>query len=227
MKKIILAVLFACMMAVGVQAQVFIGGSLGVDYSADKYSSGSVSVNEPAYTGFEFSPMVGFYLTDNLAIGAQINLGIFNVNDRDDKPTKFTATTFGVAPFIRTTFVSAGNLSLVLETSVGFNSVSTKSNYESVTVDGPSATIIGLNAVPLLSYKMSDRLSIEMRTNLLRLSGGSAAVKEKYGSTEYTTTTTYFGFGVNPSGISSLIMNELEMSFVGGSPLQIGMIFKF
>ena len=227
MKKIFFSVLFACMMAVCAQAQVFIGGSLGVDYQADKYTRGSVSANGDAFTAFEFSPMVGFEVSDKLAIGAQINFGFFSMNDRDDKPTKNNATLIGFAPFVRNTFVSVGNLSLLLETSIGINSVTTKSTHESISVDGPTALIFGLNAVPVLSYSLTDRLSVEMRTNLLRLSLGSASIKEKYNDTEYKTTTTYFGLGVNPSGLPSMVMNELDMPLMSASPLQIGMILKF
>ena len=226
MKKILFSVLFACMMVICVQAQVFVGGSFGFDYSEYKESSGSTTYKGPAVFAFEFSPMVGFYLTDNFAIGTKINLGVFGMNDREDKPTKDQATLIGFSPFIRNNLVSVGNLSLLLETSVGVNAISSKSTYESVSVDGPSALIVGISAVPILSYNFTDRLSIEMHTNILRLGLGTSVVKEKFGSTEYKDTNTYFGFGVNPSGLSSTIMNEFDI-LINETPFQIGMVFKF
>ena len=224
MKKIILSVLFVAMMAVYAQAQLFVGGSIGADYTAYKYTFGSTTEKGDALFAFEFNPMLGFDLSDRMGIGATLNLGMFTVSDREDPPFKLKALMYGVSPFVRNAVLYSGNLSLLLETKVSFLGVNTKSSYESQTVDGPKILSYGLSVAPVLSYSLTDRLFLEARVNLFRLSIGQAVIKDVDDDKDIST---FFGIGINPSAITSPLLNEMEIPVMSASPIEIGMVFRF
>ena len=223
MKKIILSVLFVAVVAVYAQAQLFVGGSIGADYTAYKYTSGSTTEKGPALFSVEFNPMLGFDLSERMGIGATLNLGMFNVSDRDDPPSKLKALMYGVSPFVRNVVLYSGNLAFLIETKFSFLGFNTKSSYESQTIDGPKILSYGLSVAPVLSYSLTDRLYLEARVNLLRFSIGQAVIKED----EDKDISTFFGIGINPSEITSPLLNELEIPVMSASPIEIGMVFRF
>ena len=223
MKKVFLVMMFAVVTAVCAQAQLFVGGSLGVDFTASKEVEGSTTEKGPATFFIEFSPMVGFSLSDNFAVGLKAGLGLLNSNNRADEPTKAKVTLWEFAPFARYTLVSAGDVSLLAEATLGIQGATTKDTRGSTTNEGPSVFGFGFSAMPILSYSFTDKLSIEARPNLFRFVFG--VVTTKYpGDSDNKDTDTYLGFGVNPSRVPIEFRSEFEFD----TPLfEVGMIFKF
>ena len=214
MKKVYLAMIFAAMTAVSAQAQYFAGGMLGVDYSDSKNTYGTTSYNRPSSLSFELSPMLGYYLSDNLGAGVMINIGMSTENDRADNPTKDTSFEWGFGPFLRYTVLSRGDFSILMQGGMGIFGSSSKYVYGTTTNKGPSSFGFDIGVMPLLSYSLTERISLEVSSNLARFGFNVQTEKTGAGESQQKYTETSFGFGVDSYDFFR-------------SPYQIGMIFKF
>ena len=215
MKKVFLAMIFAGMTAIGAQAQTyFVGGALGVDYNDGKYSSGSTTTNRPSELSFELSPMVGYYLSENLGAGVRINIGMRNRNNRADDPTKNKSFDWGFGPFLRYTVLSRGDFSILMQGGAGIFGSSSKVTQGTTTDKGPKTFGFDIGVMPLLSYNLTSRVSLEVSSNLARFSFTTQTEKTGSGDSQQKETESSFGFGVD------------SFDFFR-SPYQIGMIFKF
>jgi len=217
MKKVFFAMMFACMMAFSAQAQKFFaGGTIGVDYVDGKSSQGNTTYNGPATISFEFRPMLGIYLTEKLGAGATISVGMSVRNDRDEhEPTKDKSFDWGFGPFMRYTALSRGDFSVLVEGGFGIFGSSSKRTYGTTTHEGPKHFGFDIGVMPLLSYNLTNRISIEASSNLARF--GFTVQTEKRGSggeSQQKETDTSFGFGVDSEDFFR-------------SPYQLGVIFKF
>jgi hypothetical protein len=215
MKKIFLALIFAGMTAMSAQAQTyFAGGALGVDYNGGKYSFGAATTNKPATTSFEISPMLGYYLSKDLGVGVMINVGMSNRNNRADDPTKSKSFDWGFSPFLRYTVLTRGDFSILMQGSAGVFGSSTKVTYGTTTDKGPKTFGFDISVVPLLSYNLTSRVSLEVSSNMARFGFSVQTEKTGSGDSQQKETESSFGFGVD------------SFDFFR-SPYQIGMIFKF
>ena len=138
MKKalFIIAALASCMT---VSAKYWFGGSIGFDTESYYY-------NDNKYHLFEFSPMVGMAIEDNLDLGLQ-----FTVQDLkySDGQKEFT---FNFAPFLRYTFFNEGNFSMFVDG--GFE-------YGICSPSGYNWWHVGAFASPGIKYAMSDHFRLE------------------------------------------------------------------
>jgi hypothetical protein len=229
MKKIFV-IMFAGLTAISAQAQLFIGGSLGIDYGATEKKVESTNTKGPSLLYGEISPMLGFHLSDNIAVGIRGGFGMGILDSREDKPRKVTITQWGASPFVRFALVKAGDLSFLLEGGVPISGAITKTSYDGKSENGPSAFGFGATIMPVLSYGVTDNLSFELRPNLLRLGFEQVTITSK-NAVEIKTVETYtaFGFGIN----SSVNPIKAEMSQAYGvpimliPPIEIGMVFNF
>ena len=230
MKKLFLLVLCAVMTAVCAKAQLYVGGAIGFDYFADKSSYGSTTSKGDAGFIVNFSPMLGFDLSEKMSFGAKIHLSAYNFSDRESDPTKSNALGYGLSPYIRYAALSVGNFSLLIEPSIFFLGATTKETYGTTSHEGPKLLGYGLQIGPVLTYNLTNRLSLEANVNFLRFSFGQIAAKYGSGDSESKFTTTLFGIGINPTSeminISSEI-NEVGVGLQTTSPLQIGLTFRF
>ena len=214
MKKVFLAVLFAGITAVSANAQLFVGGSIGFDFSADKHTQGTKVTNEDLDISFDFSPKVGYYLSSNFGVGVITHFGMGFTNDRDNNPTKYSTIQWGFGPFMRYTVLSRGDFSMLVEGGAGVYGEVSKRTIGSTTNKAPSTFGFDISAMPLLSYSLTNRVNLEVSSNLLRLGFGVESEKSGAGDSLSKDTNTYFGFGINGYDFFS-------------SPYRIGVIFKF
>jgi len=214
MKKVFLAVLFASMMAVSANAQLFVGGSIGFDIDASKNTSGTTVSNNPLTVSFDFSPKVGYYLSSAFGVGVITHFGLGLTNNRRDDPTKYTSINWGFGPFMRYTVLSRGDFSVLVEGGAGVYGELSKSTRGSTTIKDPSTFGFDISAMPILSYSLTNRVNLEVSSNLLRLGFGVESEKSGAGDSLSKDTNTYFGFGINGYDFFS-------------SPYRIGVIFKF
>ena len=215
MKKVFLALIFAGMTAMSAQTQTFfVGGALGVDYNDGKHSSGSTTTNRPSTISLEISPMLGYYLTENLGVGVKINIGMSIWNDRADDPTKNKSFDWGFGPFLRYTVLTRGDFSILMQGGAGIFGSSSKVTYGNTTDKGPSTFGFDIGIMPLLSYSLTDRVSLEVSSNLARFGFTMETEKTGSGDSQQKETESSIGFGVD------------SFDFFR-SPYQIGMIFKF
>ena len=219
MKKVIIVCVVLIAAVLTSNAQVFVGGGLGVDFNGGKYKGGSVSIDSPSKFSFNFTPKVGFYLNDNFAIGLEVGLSSTTTKTpkeiygwSDDR--KVSSFGWEVGAFARYNLLGTERLSLLLEGTLGVGGEKSKTKQGSTTQDGDSETMFGISVLPVLQYSLTDRLCLEMSCDFLRWGFLSSTVKDAddYG---LKITTNSFGFGVN-SGTLSVI-----------SILNLGLIFKF
>ena len=214
--KFLSIMLIAVLTANYAQAQkYFAGGKLGVDYKDGKYSYGTSTTNRPSTSSFEISPMLGYYLSENLGAGVKISLGMSIRNDRaEEEPTKNTSSDWGFGPFLRYTALSRGDFSILIEGGLGIFGSSSKTTYGSSSNDGPKHFGFDISVVPLLSYSLTDRVSIEASTNLARFGFTTQTEKRGSGESQSKDTESSFGFGIDSYDFFK-------------SPYQLSLIFKF
>ena len=104
MKKSLLAIAFAMVAMVG-SAQVYVGGSLGLNFDGDETTRTS---------SFSLSPEVGYELNDALSLGAIVS---FSTNSTKIKDTDYKNNSFswGIAPYARYTFLRSGIFSCFID----------------------------------------------------------------------------------------------------------------
>lgn len=142
-------------------AQLFVGGSFNISTSGGTEKISNVSVDKQSTIDFNLNPKVGFFINSNMAVGANISLGLMRTNNNSNPEVISTTTSFGLSPFIRYYFMELGQLSLFGEGNIIIEGKKTKIKSNAVTVDGPKSKNFGLNVLPAASYKLSDKIEIE------------------------------------------------------------------
>ncbi|MDR2887581.1 MAG: hypothetical protein LBV26_06240, partial [Bacteroidales bacterium] len=190
MRKVFFAVMFAGITAMCANAQMFVGGSLGLGFTADKKINNGTTNLDPSDFGFDISPMAGFNLSDNLVLGAQASLGFGVTSNRADTPTKDKLFVWGFSPFVRNTLVGGEKLSLLLQSSIGIAGASTSTITGSTSNDGPKSFALALDVRPVLQYSLTDRLSLEASSNIVCLGFQSITTKPNPSNNNYKEKTT-------------------------------------
>jgi len=215
MKNVFLAMIFAGITAISVQAQTyFAGGSIGANYDNGKYSYGSSSTNRPSTFSLDFSPMLGIYVDEKIGVGVMLNLGMNIWNDRREEPTKDKKYEWGAGTFMRYTMLTRGDFSILIQGGAGIFGNFSKSTSGTTTNDGPKYFGFDISVMPLLSYSLTSNVSIEARSNLAKFGFTRQTEKRGTGDSLVKETESSFGFG-------------LDCDDFFRSPYQLGLIFKF
>lgn len=196
-------------------AQLFTGGSIGLSTSGGKQDYGAGEQDKTSYMNLDFSPMVGYFLSDNLAAGLKIQLSM----DKTTTPpfteggdeTVNTETEIGFVPFVRYYAVTFDKFSLFGQVQAGVTMGTEKTKTGSTEVEGPKTTTILFNVLPAVAFEASDHLMLEAYINLFRF--GFTAETEKEGNNKETTNS--FNFGLSTNNI-----------FTTGA-VSVGAIYKF
>lgn len=125
MKKtaILLMMLLGAMTA---NAQTWVGGSIGLDFS---------KTDDQPNTEITFSPTIGYDFNDKWAIGLELGYG-YSYNKQTSTYTPYNAThtsgsnIFSVTPFVRYTFAEAGIVSFFVDGFVGYSYTHNNSNIK-------------------------------------------------------------------------------------------------
>ena len=100
------------------------------------------------------------------------------------------------------------NLSLLVEGSIGVHGGSTKNTENDITTKFPDGTAYGINARPVLSYKLSDKLDVLAHCNFLTI-GYSYQTQNR------------------PDDNHKSKAHNFNLGFNSFSDLNIGFIYKF
>lgn len=132
MKKLMM---IAAMMiaAISVNAQVYVGGSLG--FSSVKPEGGD------SQTAFNINPEIGYGLSDNLAVGAVLGFDY----------AKDSYTAFEISPYVRYKAIQWDNVNIFFDGAIDFTSYKPDG--------GESATAWGVGIKPGVEFKASDHIS--------------------------------------------------------------------
>ena len=122
-----------------VNAQVYVGGSLGIDAWSSQKNAGDRSE-----TTFSILPEVGYNLNDEWAVGTVIGY----VSDKWTGVNGISESAFTFNPYARYTYLKAGKVSLFVDGGVDFTTAS-KADWNELA--------IGLK--PGLAVSLSDNIS--------------------------------------------------------------------
>ena len=198
-------------------AQVFVGGGLGMSFGNGKSSLGSTD-NSSSGFGFNISPQVGYFMTNDLAIGVSAYLGNnwsdskridpdYPLNEGEQKSSR---SSWGISAFGRYKLMELGidKLSLLAEGSIGVQGSHEKHTANGSTTKYPGSTVYGVNTRPVLSYKLSDKIDVLAYCNFLTI------------GYNYQTNN-------NPELNHKSKSHNFNFGFNSFSDLDIGFIYKF
>ncbi len=171
MKKIMMTLAAVCVAAT-MNAQVYVGGSLGFQ---------TTSCDGDSETLFQILPEIGYSLNDNWAVGVTVGYG-------EDKAKVSGATakikSFKVAPYARYTFLKLDKVNLFLDGGVDY----IHNDYA-----GTKTNAFGVGIKPGVAVNLNDKLSFVAHAGFLGYN------REKADGAEAVNT---FGVGVDGNNLS-------------------------
>lgn len=216
MKRIpVLILLLTIVTSCYLNAQLFTGGSIGLSTSGGKQDYGAGEQDKTSYMSLDFSPMFGYFLSENLAAGVKIQVSLDKtttppfVTEGDE--TIDTETDIGFVPFMRYYAARFNKFSVFGQVQAGITMGSGKTKTGSVEVEDPKTTTILFNVLPAVAFEVSDHVLLEAYINLFRF--GFTSETEKDGDNKETTNN--FNFGLSTTNI------------VTSGAISVGAIYKF
>ena len=155
------------------KGKFLVGGESKLDFSSTSYKwkSDDADGDYGKSLDIEFSPMVGYFISDGLAVGAHIPIMFSSEKDEDDD--KYTTTVISFAPFVRYYFGTT-NIKPFLHGGVGFGSA--KGKYEPVSGTSNESTY------GMFSYAVGGGVAMFLTESIaldFGLEYGSSSFKEK------------------------------------------------
>lgn len=174
MKKLLIAA-FIAMTAMAANAQSWIGGSLGIDFTTPK---GGETV-----TSISICPEYGYSINDKWDIAVALEEEVSFIGDYD-------VNVLTIEPYARYTFAKAGIASFFVDGGVGFGCEYT--NYEGEMLDN-TAWGFSIGFKPGVKLSVTDNLSLVAKLGFL-------GYKRFEASDEYLDASSYDSFGLNVDG---------------------------
>jgi Outer membrane protein beta-barrel domain len=213
MKKINSFILFAFLFS-GLNlnaAKLFVGGGLSLNSNSSSITSGTTTLNGDSKLSWNFAPEVGYYLSDNLAIGLSLGIGSSSITS----PISATAnkvtssSTWAVSPFARYSIAKTGNFSFFGEGNLTIGGGSSQVTSGSTTLQGPATSTFGIGVQPGISYDLSDKVSLIAKMGGVSYSNAGTSVTSGTGTAAVTTTTSSpnldFGLGLNNLSFGAIV----------------------
>jgi len=105
MKRIVI-ILALAMISSGAFAQFnkgryLVGGSFGITALTNKSKANSTTTTNYHDTGFSLAPNAGYFIIDNLAVGAGLGLSTFSTKFTGNNAGKNNTTSISLSPFVR------------------------------------------------------------------------------------------------------------------------------
>jgi hypothetical protein len=200
---------FCSFFFINLNAQVFVGGSVGFNTSNDKEEGATMQKSSSYYLSLR--PKAGKFLSEKLAIGLALDISLSGSKTEVNTETVTKSSGIGVSPFLRYYAIKWNKFSVFGQGNIGvaFSNSSVKTG--GTTNDGPKQTSAYLNIFPGLAYDISEKLSLETSLNIL--SFGYSYVTAKGGTSNNKGSN--FNIGAGLSDIVSL------------NAITIGGIYKF
>lgn len=178
MKKIALIAIAMMAFATMANAQLYVGGSLGINNNSSKKfekMTSPISKDTTEFgsssTTFSIAPEIGFFLSDNFAVGAYLGLGFSSENNRAAHPTKVKGFEWSINPYARWYAIKSDKFGVFLEGGVSFaqqsSKVIAKTATETTTVKRPSYNTFAITITPGLSYALNEHIELQTRLNVL------------------------------------------------------------
>lgn len=170
-----------------------LGGSSNLSFtsikSKVKTDSDSRDVNKT--TNINFSPKIGYFVTDNLAFGLELPIAFF-LQKSDGSDEKYTSSSFAFSPFVRKYFGSS-NIKPYLDGQIGFGTV--ESEFTPPSLFGDSSSIESSRDIFL--YEIEGGIGIFFNEKIsLDLALGYAYSSTEIDDDDIKRIVNGFGFGV-------------------------------
>lgn len=206
MKKVLISVIAMITFALTANAQVFLGGQLGFSTRGGSNETvvGTTTTKADGLktSNFTLAPQVGFFLSENIAVGGYVNLGLSKEDNAGSYGYDDAAQlTIGVAPFARYYFINSGDWKVGAEGTLGFSFSRRTENAGGVVQSEPKTTTIGFNVEPMVAYSLTDNIELEAGLNFLGFGFSHQSVKEEIGTTTTTDKTNRFNLSANTNNL--------------------------
>lgn len=157
MKKIVLTMVAACA-ALTMNAQMYVGGSLGFSSDTDKKNPAA----EKTVTIFNLNPEFGMALDEKMGVGIQLGFGLENKKTEDKTATPVTstktnATTIQIKPYLRYQVLTFGKANIFVDGGVDFGMKKEK--------DMKPSMDLGLFVTPGFAFNINETWSIVAKMN--------------------------------------------------------------
>ncbi len=158
------------------KGSMMFGGSLGANTTMEKTTKstavGASDVKTPSYTDWNFSPTVGYFVADGLAVGLMLNVGSTYVGTSTNGTAKenVSMSNMGVGLFARKYMEVAEKVYLHGQAGLMYSSGSYTDRVADGTdklKDGAKTTAsgMGLNITPGITYFVSPKWGIDFSLN--------------------------------------------------------------
>ena len=219
--KIVINILIIMIASIATSnAQFFVEGSVGARFSGQSSSLDGVTKNNPSSYHFEVSPLVGYHLNEKLVLGVSAffirsteRFIITDPDTGDEILLERKSPGWGGSVFDRYQLWGTKKFSLLVESSIFVNESYSSETRGSKVIKNENRSSIGINAFPLISYDLSDRFSITLSTDFMRLDLYTQTINNK--DTGVKTKSPHFEFNGQSTILSSL------------SAIRIGIIYHF
>jgi hypothetical protein len=207
MKKKNAALLFTLLLTGwSLHAQLFVGGSLGLNSTKTSSTTGSTTTELGKNFNYDFSPEVGYFLSENLALGLDFGIG----NNKTTTPitpttnSELSVTNWSIRPFARYYAMKSGSFSLFGEGAINIGGSSSQTTNGATTTDGLSTSTFGISLQPGIAYDLSDKVSLIAKVGGIYYSSNGTSITNGVGANAVKTETSSpsFGLGLNLSTIS-------------------------
>jgi outer membrane protein len=180
------------------QGKFLLGGASDMTtvFGKNKYKDNNSSNDSYSYLNFNFSPQIGFFVIDNLAVGASLPISFNSMEESNDDPDKYKYFSAGFAPFVRY-YIGSGKIKPFGYTGIGFGS--TKNTHDS-SLGNTTTTKYGYFSFELgagAAFFINDNVALD-----LGLGFDSYATKAKENNPDDLRSITT-GFGLN-IGVTAL-----------------------
>ena len=218
MKKVIIVCFIMVASSITGKAQYFVAGELGFGLSNGKRSEGGVTEDSPSSTSFNFSPALGYWLNDKIAVGAGAAIGVLISSQKKTDPLnpekeiefKQNTPNWGVSAFCRNKLLGSEKFSFLLQNSIGFYGSSTIEKYGTEKKKTFSGTSLYIQVRPIVSYQLNEKFCLEGVCDFLDLAMYSNTKKNEV--TGRKDTYNHINFGVQSTLLNSL--TNIRISFL-------------
>ena len=219
MKRVIIVWVILVITTTAGNAQFFVEGSVGARFWRLSYLNGVYKDNPPGHS-LSVSPLVGYRLNKNVALGVRATLVsdtekgfLLNLDTGEKEPFERRGTGWSLAVFDRYKLWGRKKFSFLLESSVYMSKYNHIEKRGTTTYRNENLSKFGINAVPLISYDLSDRLSLMIASDLLSL--GLYAQTLNYKDTGLKMKSVIFDFNIQSAFFDNL------------AGIRVGVIYHF
>ena len=182
-RAIILCIILTAITTAG-NAQYFVEGSVAVEYNdATPTFPGYQPEKQYADSYWSVSPLIGYQLSDDFAVGAKANFNRGNdwslYSGGEPVGYEKIISRWSFAIFCRYKIWGIEKLSLLVEGSIDTGGGSTEEKKGSVNKKIETRSSFGVGASPLITYDISEKWSITTTSSLFYLGFGHETVKNE------------------------------------------------